>query len=252
MRHFIKEHYSHLYSQSQLEMYQDLSLYILPGKYWGKRLKSIYHQAFSFWHFHWNKAFTEINLQMSSTSEEFCRHDKAIVLVHRDKVVGLALVDRFDLTNPIHRKHNYFSNYPELIVEKLAQVSRGVITRTFGYLAIDPEYRKNYALADIILGLAVKEINCESNPFMITYTRNTRKTNELTYRLGAKCIGERLLVRGEDSDFVYFDHSSLEVLKQHPQFAVIDRLWEKRITDPLSEAYENQFLKGELNEESQL
>lgn len=249
MRQFIKDNFSHLYSQSQVEMYQDLSLYIFSGKYAGKALKRIYSEAFSFWHVHWSKAFDEIKLNFSSASDEFCRHDQIFALTFQDKVVGVVLMDSFDLTNVVHRRHSYFSNYPDLIIEKLAQLSGGGLTRTFGYLAIDPEYRKNYALADIILGTAIKRVTAEINPFMITYTRNTRKTHELTYRLGAKCIGERLKIRDEDSDFVYFDRSSLEVLKQHTQYPVMNFLWGKRITDII---YENQFHKGEINEESHL
>lgn len=252
MKHLIiEENYSHLYSQSQQEMYQDLTLSQLPGKYLGQRLKKFYEEAFSFWHFHWDKAFKEIGLNFEVTCEEFFRHEFILVLSYKKKIVGVALMDSFDLSNSIHRRHSYFKNYPEIIVEKLTKISHGALARTFGYLAVDPQYRKNYRLADILLGLAVNKVLSEPNPFLITYTRNTRKTHELTYRLGAIPVAEGLTIRGEGSDFVYFDRSSLKALLEHPQYSVIKSLWDRRIVD-LSDEDNFNLYKGALNDESYL
>lgn len=242
-------HIDNLFLPSQQEMYSGLSCYILSGKYWGWRFKNIYDQAFLFWHSHWAKAFSEINIEFSSTSEEFCRHEQFIALVYQDQIVALAMMDCFNISNPIHRRHSYFSNYPDHILEKIKSHSDGKPVLTFGYLAVDQNFRKNYHLADIVLGVAVKNLVHSSFPLMITYTRNTRRTHELTYRLGATSIERNINVRGEGSDFVFFSKDSLAVVNQHACRDVIQNLWDSRNCDTKIILSNEQLIKGDQSEE---
>ncbi len=214
------------------DIMRDLRYCLLPGKYCGLQHQSIYSDLFKFWQHHWSNAFLEIGVPFSMTSDEFCRHEEVTCLVYKNRIVACALLDYFDLESTVHKAQHYFLNYPEDILNKITALSAGHPVLSFGYLAVAPEFRGKFRLSDIILGLALVRMNESVSSLMISYTRNTRKTNDLTYRLGAKAIVRGLEIRGEPSDFVYFTGPDNSTLKSHDNYSQIKSLWHDKIFIP--------------------
>ncbi len=217
---------------SQIEIASQLEYFLMPGKYSGIALRKHYAEIFKFWHDQWAHAFAEIDMPFSESSEEFCRHEEVTGIFLNDRVIAIVLLDYFDLANEVHKRHKYFSSYPPSVLEELQRLARGKPVFTSGYLAIDPQFRRDYHMSDIILGLAVKRLRESPSSIMITFTRNTRRTHDLTYRLGSKAIVKDLIVRGEPSDFVYFDRGSLETVESHVAHPQMAYLWDKKIFIP--------------------
>lgn len=235
----------------KIKFLDELSCYLLPGKYYGETLKDVYLGAYEFWQFWWQKTFTEIDIEFPNTSDEFCRHEKVIILCENKKIIGLAMMDQFDLQNPVHLNYRYFKKYPSNILEHIKHLSLEQPISTFEYLAITPEYRKKFFIADLIMGIAVKSFLKSNHNIMIGYSRNLKKTNDLMYRLGAKALQKGLTINGEDSDFVYFDKASINSLNNHIAYETIEKLWAKKTTD-LTYYYINDqktFLKGDPYEQ---
>jgi hypothetical protein len=214
-------------SESDLFFY-DLVCFELPGKNCEVNHRVQYQKLFDFWYRVWQQTFTEINLSFSQFSDEFCRHEYAIALFHKEEVIACVLVDQFDLQNKVHLKHHYFANYPEEVIQNLSNRALGKPIMTVGYLTLDKKYRKFDGLTDVVLGLAVKKFLESENHILISYTRNTRRTNDLTFRLGAKIILADVMVRGEPSDFVYFDKSSDKKFMEHSKYHIIMDIWESK------------------------
>ena len=210
----------------------DLQYCVLPGKYLSQIHRQLYAEIFKFWHKSWSRTFSEIELPFAATSEEFCRHEEVTCLTYKGFVIACALVDYFDISNPVQQNHSYFANYPVDVLKKVNLASKNLPVFTFGYLAIDPDFRKQHALADLIVGLAVRRIQESANPLMITYTRNSRKTNDLGYRLGAHVLASNLVVRGESSDFIYFDTASMQTILHNESYSIMQKLWDEKIYVP--------------------
>lgn len=202
---------------------------VLPGKLMGAKYQDIYEEIFRFWIAQWQKTFSDLGINFAEVSDEFCRHEEITALLHEEKVIGCVLLDQFDLANQVHLKHHYFANYPKSVLEKLATISTGRPIMTVGYLALDPTYRQGQGVTDLILGLAVRRFLHSDCQALITYTRNTRRTHELTYRVGAIPVAQNISVRGEPSDFVYFDRTSIAKLNQHEHVEIMDKLWREKI-----------------------
>lgn len=208
----------------------DIHSVMISGKICDRQHRFIYEEIFKFWHQNWKKAFSEISMGFSESSEEFCRHENIVALLHGETVIGCVLMDRFDLENPVHLRHHYFTNYPPEVLQKLSVLTQGRPAMTVGYLTLQAEYRKLPGLTDTLLGLAVKYFLLSGSEILITYTRNTRKTNDLTFRLGARPLLQGVSVRGEPSDFVYFDKNiSPAQFQQNPYISFIEKLWNQQL-----------------------
>jgi hypothetical protein len=214
-----------------------MKYYSLPGKYFGTSYQYEYNLIYNFWLEQWSKAYAEIGLTDCLDSTEFCRHEEVTGLLFDGKVVAIGLIDYFNTDFLVHRLHRNFKNYNAEMFEKIKTVSKSEPIRTFGYLtinynAIEKRYRSNYNLADLILGLSVLKTYNLNNKVMIAYTRNTKKANDIGYRLGAKPLIQDLNINGEPSDFVYFDLSSYEYIKNHEAYEQMDNLWKHKVYVP--------------------
>lgn len=225
---------------------------VLPGKYFGNTHAGIYRKLYEFWQWQWTATFNEIGLDFSPTSEEFCRHEEVTCIINNDQIVACALLDYFSIDDIVQSNHHYFNNYPPSVKSIIQRLSQDRPVFTFGFLAIHPDFRKHYCLSDVILGLAIKRVQELTDSILITYTRNTRRTNDLTYRLGAKTIVKDLIVRGEPSDFVYFNETSIESTNRHPLHPQILELWDKKIFVQSKNILEKTSTKGKDNEYNQL
>lgn len=202
---------------------------VTPTKLFNRNYELTYENIFHFWKKNWKFAFSEIKKQFSDTSEEFCRHETAITLWINGQVIGCVLMDRFNICSAVHTQHQYFLKYPESVIEKIRRRSRDNFIQTVGYLTIDQNYRQQPGLTDLILAMAIKYFLESSDEILVTYTRNLRKTNELTFRLGAKNFAQNILINNEPSDFVYFDASSEDFLQKSPYNDLIEKIWKQRI-----------------------
>jgi len=179
---------------------------------------SDYESVFSFWHSQWANTFQEISLDFKMAENEFMRHLRADALFINNRPAAIVLVDELNPSLQVHKNHSYFHNYPPQILDKIAKLAPGDPVYTMSYLAVDQIYRKKYQLPDLLLSMTLQNLFYNQNRIVITYTRNLRKTNDLTYRLGAKSLAQSLVVRNEPSDFVYFDHECLHHLIRHQNF----------------------------------
>jgi hypothetical protein len=209
--------------------FQDFYCVLLSAKTLNSDCHELSEKVYDFWYQNWATTFSEIGHKFSATSEEFCRHDEVVALIHKNHVVACVLLDKFDLSSQVHLKHKYFLNYPETVLRQLRFLSAGAPVLTVGYLTIHAEYRGTLGVSDLVLGLAVKRFFESRCKIMISYTRNSRKTNQLTSRLGARTIEKNLTVNGEPSDFVFFDQSAYEILCTSPHSILIDLIWKDRL-----------------------
>lgn len=228
---------------------------VVPGKHCGPEFVPWQNRLFDFWHKVWSDTFKQISIDFSPHSEEFCRHEEITSLVQGPNVIGVAATDVFDLSNPIHLKHHYFANYPDQVIHRLQNITGDRPVMTFGYLGVADSYRHKFGVSDLLLGLSFIRLLHSRAEIMITYTRNTRRTHDLTYRIGAKSIAKNLEVRGEPSDFVYFDRKDVETLMNHRLFAQMVHLWQNKIFEPSfnleKEKTNNNLIQtGDLNAKS--
>jgi len=236
-------------TSNQAETYPQLRCCVMPGKYFGYENLGLYSSLYSFWHQQWSETFSEIGIPFDQMSEEFCRHEEIVGLLYDDKIAAVVLLDCFNPSSIVHQKHRYFVHYPSWVVEKIQSISQGRPVLTAGYLAVDPAFR-GCSLSDVVLGLGVMRLKESPCDVMITYTRNARGTNQLTYRVGGQAIVQNQMVRGEPSDFVYFDESSPLVLEKNSVYGVIQDLWNRKIYIPSSnlQSLKQPSVKGTLND----
>lgn len=204
----------------------------LPGKHCKPELQHLQNDLYQFWKQIWSQTFQQISLDFSSHSEEFCRHEEMTGLILDERVIGVAATDVFDLDNPVQKQHKYFASYPPYILERISNLSAGKPIMTFGYLGISSDFRGKFGLTDLLLGLSFLRLLHSQAEIMVTYTRNTRRTNDLTYRIGAKALAKDVTIRGEPSDFVYFDRKDITTIINHPLFLQMIHLWQNKIFDP--------------------
>lgn len=215
---------------------------LMPGRYLGQNYKNIYSDIYQFWRSQWLNVFQEIHEPFSGGSEEFCRHEEVTCLLYKNKVVASALLDYFDINNSVYCKHSYFSYYPEEVIEKIKDLSEGKPIFTLEYLAVDPEFRKKFHFSEIIFALAVHRLQESNSSVMICCTRNSRKINELSYKLGAKPITQNYMVHGEPADFLYFNKSaSMPVVSQHETHGYVQKLWDEKLFIPSLNISNHQF-----------
>lgn len=207
-----------------------------------------FQKLYSFWEKSWNDAFKEIDTKLQVTPDEFLRHKFASGIFHNGEYIACALIGEFLLNNPVHAQHSYFRNHPPHVMEKLKILSENQPLLTFGYLSVSPDFRGQFGLSDTLLGLALTAQNYSQHKILISHTRNTRKTNELTYRLGAKPIAIDAIMHGEPCDYVYFEKQSQRALAKNKFFDQINFLWNTSETAIEFYKFKTQ-LKGKNNYE---
>ncbi len=202
---------------------------ILPGKYMGEKYRYEYNAIFNFWQKQWADAFNEIKHNEQINQTEFCRHEEVTGLFLNGQIIAVALTDFLKTDCPVQSRHRNFENFSESILEQITQVSKNKPVRTVNYLAIDSKYRSNYYVADMVVGLTLLRTSELQNAVLIGHSRNTRKTNELGYRLGGIPLEQNVTVHGEPSDFMYFNTTSFEFIKNHILYSEMKTLWKNKI-----------------------
>ncbi|MBN8537800.1 MAG: hypothetical protein J0M15_12165 [Deltaproteobacteria bacterium] len=202
---------------------ESLSCHILPGKFGELVDSEVYSKIFSFWKQQWEPVMRSVGKADSLHSDEFLRQFEIIALSYESDVVGVLGLDLFDLDNPIHLSHSYFS--------WLNEVERKIF-HNFGFsfiinqLAVSKLWRGGFGAADLLVGLAVKRM--ENSPFQrcVCYTRNQKKTDSLAHRWGARPILTGQLVHNEPSTYFEFEKNCYSNT-DHPLKTMVEDLWSK-------------------------
>ena len=167
-----------------IQFWRSAQYVILPGKYMGAKYRYEYNAIFNFWQKQWADAFKEIKNHEPIDQTEFCRHEEVTGLFLNGQIIAVALTDFLKTDCPVQSRHRNFENFSDSLLEQITEVSQSTPIRTVNYLAIDSRYRSNYYVADMVVGLTLLRTSELKNAILIGHSRNTRKTNELGYRLG--------------------------------------------------------------------
>jgi hypothetical protein len=204
-----------------------LNYVVLPAKYSGAQFRSEYEAIFTFWYNRWSAAYAEIDATKVMRGDDFFRQAEVSAIFSDGKPVAAVLFDWFNLGDPAHLIHSYFESFSAANrVTAAAQLGQCL---AFNNLAVDPAYRRQgVSMVDLAIGLAVKRFEASSFPNAICFCRNTRKINELLYRMGGSTLFADLKINGEESDFGVFDRHSIEKARLSPFDPLISELWDGR------------------------
>ncbi len=237
---------------SHNNIFSQLKLVIVPGRISSPKIREHRKELYSFWKKNWSQTFNEINIKFNGESDDFCRQFEVLGIMHDTKVVGCVLIDVFDIHDFTNSHHSYFNKFSNETILNMQNTIKEDLVFTLNYLTVDSEYRKHLIFPDILVGLVIKRMYESNLSTIITYTRNTRRTNKLAYRFGAKTIQSNLSVNGEPSDFVFFDRSSYQYVIQHQSAQLIESLWTRRIHGSHLLNKETRNQGGFINETVQL
>ena len=207
----------------------NLQCIISPCKIFNSDFYDLNYQIYNFWRSSWTKTFSEIDQSFSQTSEEYCRHHKVVSLRYQGEIIACALLDLFDLHSPIHKDHKYFLAYPENVFTDFLKLSEKGPVMTVGYLTVDPRFKLQPFIAQLLSGLVLKYYYSTDVQLLITYTRNTKRVNQLAFRFGGIPLAENLIAFGEPTDFVYFSQLQYQNLKLHPYYDDFYFFWNERL-----------------------
>lgn len=230
--------------QSKLPRFAELEklqLVILPGKCVSERYLDIYQKGFRFWKKQWLPIYKRLDRNFNEISDAFTRQAENIFLFHNSEAVALFCMDTFNLRFSAHMEHSYFKAYPKDLVEslRLNNVHNFIVANQ---LAVSKEYRGG-TLAELLIGLTIKRMQESSYNYILSYSRNSTKTNEMAYRWGCTPLLSNQQAHGESADFVLIDKGSLDKYRQHPLAEKIELLWKNRI-------HQNGFLNERIYNES--
>lgn len=209
----------------------ELSYHVYAGRMPAEAEIKLFNQVYRFWHSIWSKTFKELEGREVLYSDDFDRHDEITVLTSEQQIIGILLLNWYDLRCEAHRSHSYFSAYPELIVRKMLKDGDHMIF-TMGNLGVHPEWRKTKVgplISDLLVGLACKRFLDSDGQRWCSYTRNDRKVNELCYRHGAKCLAADLTEHNVSVDIVSASREEIVVAHEPESGALIEELWAKRV-----------------------
>lgn len=164
--------------------------------------RDLLFKAYKFWHSVWYTTYQELESCEKLYSDGFLDAKYIITVFENNECVGTSLLTQFDLSNLIHKEHSYFKAYSINSLEKLSKSFTNVLS--IGSVAIHPEYRK-MNLLELLIEESYKVFLRDNAQAMIAYTRNNRKVNDVSYKLGAFPIERDLINHNCKTDILYFD-----------------------------------------------
>ncbi len=224
----------------------ELRCIVSPCKIFNSEYNELSYQIFHFWRHSWTNTFKQIDQDFSQTSEEYCRHHRVVALQYQGEIIACALLDLFDLHSPIHKEHKYFLAYPNSVYSDFIKLAEAGPVMTVGYLTVDPRFKLQPFIAQLLSGLCLLYYYSTETQLLITYTRNTKRVNQLAFRFGGIPIAENLMAFGEPTDFVYFTQQQFLFLKQHTYFDDFYNFWNER----LEITHKQQFQRRKTNEKT--
>lgn len=204
---------------------QKLKYYVLPGKFGNLANHTVFSKMFDFWKQQWEPLVRSLSKKSQLDSDEFLRQFEITALVYEDDVVGLLGLDLFDLDNPVHLEHSYFS---WLAAENHSVFKNFGLSLVINQLAVSKLWRGEYGIADLLVGLATKRMESGAFQRTICYTRNYRRTDSLAERWGARAILKGQMVHSEPSTYYEFPRDCL-MLSNHTLKPVVEILWQEAL-----------------------
>lgn len=185
--------------------------------------------TYSLWYDVWQfTLIKELKSRSKVSSDAFMNSQEIATLWLEHQVVAMIFLNWYDLKYKAVQDLDYFSHYPSQSLRSI--ISNGytrVMTST--YLTVNPEYRRstNFGapLADIMIGLAIKQFLASGADGALAVTRNDRKVNEIFFRFGGIKIGETSSQHNVPVDLVLVPKSFSRESQDQKVRSIIDRLW---------------------------
>lgn len=211
----------------------EIQYVILPGKSVSERYIELYHKLFSFWKKSWQPIYKMLDSHYNMSSDLFTRQSEVTGFFYKSEVIAFFGMDTFNVSCPAHHEHSYFKAYPQEVIEFL-RINRIHKVIVDNQLAVKKEYRGG-PLAELLIGLTLKRLQESQFDYILSYTRNSKKTNEMGYKWGWYPILKDHHAHGESADYVLIEKGNLEKYYQHPLCGQVEKLWKNRI-------HENGFI----------
>lgn len=234
------------FSKFQQLNISQLEYVVLSGKEVPKRYQHLHAEMYHFWRKNWESVYREVLNKKSIGSDIFLRQYEVAALLYCKEIVGVFFLDIFDLDSSVTKEHSYFSEYPSELLNTLSLRKIGPCF-FINNLAIDPQFRGDFGLSDIMVGLKLKRLEQSLITNIVCYTRNSRRTNEIMYRWSGQVLLKEQVAHGEPSDFFIFNRNSFSESQSHPLFFAVQKLWDQRVHTKNYNLYQNNE-EGELNE----
>lgn len=206
---------------------EELQYVILPGKTVSEKYSELYQKLFLFWKKYWQPLYKALDSQYNMSSDLFVRQSEVTGFIYNNEVIALFCMDTFNVASSAHYEHSYFKAYPTEVIDflRLNRINRVIVDNQ---LAVRKEYRGG-VLAELLIGLTLKRLQESSFDYILSYTRNSKKTNEMGYKWGWYPILKNYQAHGESADFVLIEKGNLEKYYLHPLYEQVEQLWKNRI-----------------------
>lgn len=225
-----------------VEHLQDVEM---PGRdIWVKAGSEWYYEAaYLFWRDIILEGLISENLQQQAahlTSDEFVRQHEIHCLFNERQPVGLFAFCWMDLHYRATWQQNYFSqNYPEELLQRLCDQGHKMVM-TMGQLVVDPSWRRSKigpCVSEILVSFAIKRFLESPASILISFSRNNRKTHEMSYRYGANPLIQDRLSYGIASDILAMYKDSVRPCAFPGIQEATDKLWQSRLCVSLAPAF---------------
>jgi hypothetical protein len=183
------------------------------GKYPEVKAISIYEKAYELWRNVWEETFTEVLGKGEVVSDDWLSKDKISILCYQSNPIGIFFHNWYDLLLTPHWDHTYFSHYPAGLKVFLKGHNYKKIM-SISYLTVHKEWRRRqsgFSTADILVSLACMDLVESDAQAMITNTHNSRKTDRLGKRHGARIFLPDYLYHGLPSSALLFERQTCHV-----------------------------------------
>lgn len=206
------------------------TLLLTPGK------ESLYESAYQFWYDTVIEGLQSENLQhhiQHLCSDEFIRQNEIYSLFHNDQPIGLFAFSWLNLNFKATRQQHYLlNNYPGWLIDQLCDQGQHFIM-TMGHLTVHPNWRRHKigpCVSEILVGFAVKRLLESPALLCLSFSRNNRQTNKLSYRYGAKPLIQNYKAYGIDSDILALYRDSVCECPIPGIQTAVNKLWAEQMT----------------------
>ncbi len=188
-----------------------------------------YNKLYRSWDALWSKTYSELEGVQDLRSDDFERLNEVSGFYFKDEVIGVFCFNWYNLALPSHMKHSYFSAYPPEAIEKLKQMDAKIVM-SMGNLAVLPDWRKRDSglISEAFVGLGCKRFLQSDADFLIAYTRNDRKVNELCYRHGAQCLVANHMEHNVSVDIIAISRKEVVIAQDKGVLDLVENLWGRR------------------------
>lgn len=189
-----------------------------------------YNSAYQLWHRVWSETLKELDGVEKLFSNEFTRHDFAVVLFSNDTAISLACYSSVNLKLDSRLNDAWFESWPqEILIKQKERDGEGVLAAWF---CAAPEYRKTYINSSINIAKLMVEAFGRvvlDGAYSVGYgvSRNNRGVNKMLYEIGGTKLGESV-AHGCAVDLILIEPENVH-LNQLSYSNIFKKLWENKI-----------------------